>query len=266
MTSDTDLVVSDARDALAVALRLAFGRPRPEDAQADWALVLDAASRELLAALAWNRSGLFIRRHAGSALTTTWRRAAIAAEVRGERQLELLREATVALASAGVDTAVLKGMPLGKQLYGDPFLRCSADIDLYVPATQRSRAAAVLRSLGWRSIDGCAPWHETWSITGRAAEPPIQHVHQHRGRDSNENERGEVNHRVRGDVRDQPAPAEAAAQQIEQRRTENGWREEGTPGNRIDHEEPKGDGGRANDARNGPFPHGVMTLHVTSWM
>jgi hypothetical protein len=170
MTSQTGLVLFDARDALAVALRLAFGRPRPEDAQADWSLVFDAASRELLAALAWNRSGLFIRRHAGGTLAATWRRTAVAAEVRGEHQLELLREATAALASAGVDTTVLKGLPLGKQLYDDPFVRCSADIDLYVPAAQRSRAAATLRTLGWRSIDGAAPWHETWSSTRGVAE------------------------------------------------------------------------------------------------
>jgi hypothetical protein len=63
------LVMFDARDALAVALRLAFGRPGPEDARADWPLVFDAASRELLAPLAWSRSGLFIRRHADAAIT-----------------------------------------------------------------------------------------------------------------------------------------------------------------------------------------------------
>jgi len=97
----------DARDALAVALRLAFGRPRPEDGRADWSLVLDAASRELLAPLAWNRSGLFIRRHADLGLAMTWRRAAMAAHVRGGRQLELVGEATMALHALGVDAIVL---------------------------------------------------------------------------------------------------------------------------------------------------------------
>ena len=70
------LVLFDARDALGVALRLAFGHPRPEDERADWSLVFDAASRELLAPLAWSRSGLFIRRHADAGIATTWRRAA----------------------------------------------------------------------------------------------------------------------------------------------------------------------------------------------
>src|SRR4249920_371078 len=144
MSNDRGLVLFDVRDALAVALRLAFGKPRPGDAHADWSLVLDAASRELLTALAWNRSGLFIRRHAGLDLATTWRRAALAAQVRGERQLELVREAMSTLDGAGVDAVVLKGLPLGLRLYGDPFVRCSADIDLYVPARQRDRAAPTL--------------------------------------------------------------------------------------------------------------------------
>ena len=164
------LVLFDARDALSVALRLAFGRPRPEDARADWSLVFDAASRELLAPLAWNRSGVFIRRHADVGLTSMWRRAAIAAHIRGGRQLELVRDASTALDAVGVDTVVLKGLPLGHRLYGDPFVRCTSDIDLYVPAGQRPRAAATLYRLGWRSVDGGAPWHETWSAIHGDAE------------------------------------------------------------------------------------------------
>src|SRR4029450_6808182 len=147
-------VLFDARDALAVALRLAFGRPRPEDGRADWSLVLDAASRELLAPLAWTRSRLFTRRHADLGLATTWRRAAMAAHIRGGRQLELVGEATMALHAVGVDAVVLKGLPLGQRLYGDPFVRCMSDIDLYVPAAQRARAAATLRGLGWLTRRG----------------------------------------------------------------------------------------------------------------
>jgi len=164
------LVMFDARDALAVALRLAFGRPGPEDARADWPLVFDAASRELLAPLAWSRSGLFIRRHADAAITATWRRAAIAAHMRGGHQLELARDATTALNAVGVDAVVLKGLPLGDRLYGDPFVRCMSDIDLYVPAAQRAHAAATLRGRGWRSVDGAAPWHESWSAISDGSE------------------------------------------------------------------------------------------------
>ena len=163
-TSRPDLVLFDARDALAVTLRLAFGQPRPDDARADWALVHDVASRELLAALAWSRSGLFIRRHATAEVSAAWRRAAMSAHVRGEHQLELLDEAVHALTAAAIDVVVLKGLPLGERLYHDAFVRCSADIDLYVPAAQRERAAMTLRWLGWRPVDGLAPWHQSWSM------------------------------------------------------------------------------------------------------
>jgi hypothetical protein len=164
MTSSQTLVLFDTRDAIAVALRLALGCPRPEDGRADWSLVLGAASRERLAALAWSRSRRFIRDHAGDPIAGAWRRAALAAHVRGERQLALLREAAAALQSTGVDVIVLKGLPLGQQLYGDPFVRCSADIDLYVPAAQRERAATVLETIGWKSSEGLPPWHESWEI------------------------------------------------------------------------------------------------------
>jgi len=153
----------DLCDAVAVALRLALGTPRFEDRAADWSLVFNAASRELLTALAWSRSGMFIRRSATPAVTNAWRRAALATQLRGENQLELLRSVLQALDFAGVDAVVLKGLPLGDRLYGDAFVRCSADIDLYVPAHQRNRAAVVLRALDWRREDGHAPWHEAWS-------------------------------------------------------------------------------------------------------
>lgn len=154
----------DLCDAVAVVIRLALGKPRLEDCAADWSLVFEAASRELLAPLAWVRSGQFIRLYAGPVVTDRWRRAAVATHVRGQQQLDLLRTATQALDDAGVDAVVLKGLPLGERLYGDPFVRCSADIDLFVPATQRAAASASLHALGWRSDDGLAPWHETWSL------------------------------------------------------------------------------------------------------
>jgi len=168
--SGQSLVAFDVRDALAVSLRLAFGCPRQEDARADWPLVFDAASRELLAPLAWHRSRLFIRRHAEPGLAAAWRRVAVAVHIRGSHQLELARDATTALDAVGVDAVVLKGLPLGHRLYGDPFVRCMSDIDLFVPAAQRARAAATLGRLGWRSVDGAAPWHETWSSTAGGSE------------------------------------------------------------------------------------------------
>jgi hypothetical protein len=160
----------DARDAMGVALRLALGEVRPDDSGANWSLVFDTAARELLAPLAWARSGPFIRRHADDEVAALWRRAAMAAHVRGERQLRLLHDVVAALDTAGVHAVVLKGLPLGEQLYGNPFVRCSADIDLYVAARERQQAAAVLTARGWRRTDGGPPWHESWSIVCETTE------------------------------------------------------------------------------------------------
>src|SRR5688572_24367882 len=153
-----------AGSGVAVALRLALGTPSLADRHADWSHVFDVASRELLVPLAWWRSGPLIRSHAPPAIGHAWRRTALAAHLRGQQQLELLRIATGALDDAGVEAVVLKGMPLGERLYGDPFVRCSADIDLYVPARQRTRATVALETVGWRRGTGGPPWHETWSL------------------------------------------------------------------------------------------------------
>ena len=161
---DEPTTATAAGSAVAVALRLALGTPRLADRHADWRHVFDVASRELLVPLAWWRSGPLIRSHAPPAIGHAWRRTALAAHLRGQQQLELLRIATGALDDAAVDAVVLKGMPLGERLYGDPFVRCSADIDLYVPARQRTRATVALETVGWRRGSGGPPWHETWSL------------------------------------------------------------------------------------------------------
>lgn len=150
--------------AVASALRFALGTPAGSDASLDWGLVFTTASRELLAPLAWLRSGPFIRRHGEPFVAAAWRRAYLAAQLRGQQQLEHLGAVLAALEAARVRAVVLKGLPLGRRLYGDPFVRCSADVDLFVPAAERARAAAELRELGWIHEDGGAPWHESWSL------------------------------------------------------------------------------------------------------
>lgn len=150
-------------DAAALALRLALGTARGSEQAADWDRTFDVASRELLAPLAWLRSGRVIRRNAPPVIARAWRRVALGAHLRGQQQLALVREATRQLRDAGVDAVVLKGLPLGETLYGDPFVRCCADVDLYVPATERAQASVALRAVGWRHVDGGPPWHETWA-------------------------------------------------------------------------------------------------------
>jgi hypothetical protein len=158
-----DAYPDNVGSAVVTSLRLALGSARVEDRDANWPVVFATASRELLASLGWARSGRFIRRYAGPEVVAEWRRAALATHLHGQRQLELLRGVIDAFETSGVGATVLKGLPLGERLYGDAFARGSADIDLHVPAAERPRAAAALRSLGWTHVDGAAPWHEAWS-------------------------------------------------------------------------------------------------------
>ena len=173
---DGAVTAAPLRAAVATAIRLALGTPSTDDRAADWPLVLEVARRELLAAVAWTRSRPFIRDHADTETVMAWRRAAVAADLRGERQLDVLRNTLASLAGRGVNAVVLKGLPLGARLYGDAFVRCSSDVDLYVRAADRSTAAATLGALGWVREDGVAPWHEAWK---RSTGDETEHLELH---------------------------------------------------------------------------------------
>ena len=70
--------------------------------------------------------------------------------VRAMRQLDAMVRVTGGLASRGIPALILKGIPLGQRLYGDPFTKSSIDIDLLVPQADFASAGRVLRELGWR--------------------------------------------------------------------------------------------------------------------
>ena len=63
--------------------------------------------------------------------------------------------ALAALVAAGCDVLLLKGAPLALSYYGNHALRPMADVDLWVPRRQLSRAAEVLRTAGFISS---VPW------------------------------------------------------------------------------------------------------------
>lgn len=146
----------------AAALRLALGRELTDGA-VDWAALLGVAARERLVALAWLRSGALIREAAPSDIVDAWRSHAIAVDQKGRDRLGLLAITAMALDQAGIPTVVLKGMPLARRLYGDPFIRASDDIDLYVAPDCRDRAREALSASGWHHETGAAPWDELFS-------------------------------------------------------------------------------------------------------
>ena len=79
--------------------------------------------------------------------------------VRGMRQLDTMRRVTAALAAGGIPSLILKGLPLGQRLYGNPFAKTSIDIDLLVPEDAFGAAGRLLREQGWRRA--MPDFHET---------------------------------------------------------------------------------------------------------
>ena len=71
---------------------------------------------------------------------------------RGMRQLAAMRQLTAAFAARDIPCLFLKGLPLGQRVYGDPFAKCSVDIDLLVPDDAFAAAAGALRELGGRRV------------------------------------------------------------------------------------------------------------------
>jgi hypothetical protein len=147
-------------EALIVSLRLALGRGVAPAESVDWVAVLAIALRERLAGIAWRRSGPAIRALAPRDVVDRWRTLAVVIDQRGEERLGALEQAVAALEAEGIESLVLKGMPLSARLYGDPFVRASDDIDLFIRPADRPAATRVLVGAGWRLVEGEPPWDE----------------------------------------------------------------------------------------------------------
>ena len=66
------------------------------------------------------------------------------------RQIGLSHKVLEPLAAHGIQPVILKGWPLGQQVFGAPGMRHSRDLDLLVHPDEVSRAAGVLNDLGFR--------------------------------------------------------------------------------------------------------------------
>lgn len=136
-------------------LRLAGGTAsEPDFGGASWQVVLDVARRERLAGVAWLRGGALVRRMAPTAVVGAWRQGVLTDADRADAQLRALDALLARLRAVGVQPVVLKGAPLSVALYGEPWARPCADIDLFVPSAQRDAAHAVLVAGGWRHVGG----------------------------------------------------------------------------------------------------------------
>ncbi len=146
-------------------LRLSLGLPvdARELAAVDWAVLLSMALRERLGGVAWLRSGALIRSAAPTDVVNRWRTLAVVMDQRGRERLDSLARTIEALSAAGVRPVVLKGMPLSMRLYGDPFVRASDDIDLFVKPNDRRRTREIVSGCGWTHVEGNAPWDELFT-------------------------------------------------------------------------------------------------------
>ena len=169
MTDDIADVDTEVLGRVAWVLRLAMGMP-DENGPSKWDGILESATAERCAALAWVRSGAYIRARAPAREVARWRAFAVANDANARAQGNALREAWASLRTRSVDAVVLKGAPLSFRLYGDAAARTTDDIDIYVPAAARETTREVLLSLGWRQhysesmLDDCyaragGEWH-----------------------------------------------------------------------------------------------------------
>jgi hypothetical protein len=137
-------------ERIAWVIRLATRR-QLDVAPDSWTGILDLAIEERCAALAWMRSGDFIRANAGPGERARWRAFAVAHDAFVRVQGPALRDVTALLAARGVTAIVLKGIPLSMRLYDSAAARTTDDLDLLVEGTRRDVARRALQESGWRS-------------------------------------------------------------------------------------------------------------------
>lgn len=157
-----ELPVRDGDDASTTGLALNFvsslladrvSVPGPLPVEAiDWQRVSTRSVVEV--ASAQRVSGLLLTAPAASLLPADLRAVLGArqrsAALRSMRQLADLARILPALTSSGVDTMVIKGLPLSAQLYGEWSIRgSSADIDLLIDPNDLTRADSILVAMGY---------------------------------------------------------------------------------------------------------------------
>ena len=158
----TPALVTAPLEGLLAGLRLGFGveAGHPQaDLEAlsrvdDWNAVAALARRHRVAplflrGLRAGAAGLVFASGIESKLDTTRERTVR----RGLAQIAALKQATGLLAAANIPCLVLKGLPLGQRLYGDPLARSARDIDLLVSPRMFQAAERTLLESGWRRVE-----------------------------------------------------------------------------------------------------------------
>jgi hypothetical protein len=148
-------------DVRALAALLTGQAARPADADG-WSRVAALASRECCGPLLWMRARTELATAAPASTVADLRAHAVTQAMRLRRRLERAADAVAGLTRAGVPLALWKGMATSASAHGDPFVRPSADVDLWVPAEARVTAQATLLAGGWELVEGRPPWEQAF--------------------------------------------------------------------------------------------------------
>ena len=108
-------------------------------------MAFDVAERRLLPLLAANLRSLGITHPIQSAGESVGKQSA----ARNAQLMQAAGDVVSRLASAGVPTLVLKGVPVIVRYYRDPALRPMSDVDLMVRPSDLLRALRILADAGW---------------------------------------------------------------------------------------------------------------------
>lgn len=156
---------SDPAFALMLACAKGLGEDRCSDADlreasrrfgGDWDLFAELLDRHhmlLPASIALKRAGIELSANLNAAAQQQQMRALRLCA----RSLQLLDD----LAHAGIDAVLLKGPVLSQQIFGDPAIRHSTDIDILIDWEQFHAAIVVLEGLGLE-LHGNRPPQSSW--------------------------------------------------------------------------------------------------------
>jgi hypothetical protein len=115
---------------------------------------IDAGSRRLLPLVYRNLAGRGASSPALEQARAMYKRTWVANNTLIRRVAMLLR----AFRTSGVETMVLKGLPLALQYYKDVGRRPMADVDLLVPSSRAIEALGIVRAAGFHPKDDLAQW------------------------------------------------------------------------------------------------------------
>ena len=117
-------------------------------ASADWSLFLAACRRHRVQGLAW-RSLNSLDVHLPAPIQVALASDGRAIAEQGLRAAQESARLLAAFKDADVPLLFLKGLPLAKLAFGEPFLKMSSDVDVLVLPEHVARSASLLRELGY---------------------------------------------------------------------------------------------------------------------